>query len=321
MNEKTALSLSRAAKLVIVTVLLCLVFVGGLPSPRIPRVRATVSFTLIGKIVGTAGWGFTKTSISSPGPDLVVAPGDQVTMTLASADPSIFHNWGVDYNNNTVHDPGEPMSVNFDGARNVTLTFTATTTPGTYEYTCFIHLAPMIGHFIVTPPAADVAVTGITSSRLFAYAGVPGNPLQVNVTAANVGTLMESFFVSALANSTLIGNQTVTLAGGTSIIVSFLWSTSSLIMGHYTLSAQATKVPGETNFSNNLLTGNTLTVRLRGDLNGDCKVNIIDFSTVGGNFGRKIGDPAFNPNADFNNDGVINIIDFSLVGGAFGLAC
>ena len=308
-----------------------LVFVGGLPfSPHLPPDRAAAAFfTLLGRIgtSGPAGWGFTKTTISSPGPDLVVSPGETVTMMLGSADPSsIGHDWGVDYNNNTAPDPGEPLFPQvypgtFNSLANKTFIFTATMNPGRYLYYCYIHGVPMFGRFIVTPPAADVAVIGITPSRTFAYNGVFSNPVQVNVTAANVGTQTQTFFVSALANSTLIGNQTETMLGGTSTVVTFQWATSSLPRGNYTLTAQATRVAGETNFANNSYTGNTFTVKLRGDVNGDCIVNVSDLSTVGGRFGLTKSDPRYFAPADFFNTGVINVQDFSLVGGTFGLTC
>jgi len=306
------------------TLVLVLVFTGTLPfSPRIPPIRAaTLSFTLIGRIglSGPAGWGFTKPTISSPGPDIIVSPGDTVTMTLGSADPPVTpHNWGVDYNNNTLHDPGEPISPNFMSSANITFQFTATNTPGRYLYYCFVHGAPMFGHFIVSPP--DVAVTGIVPSRGFAYNGVSSNPIQVNVTAANLGPIVETFFVSAKANSTLIGNQTVTLDPGKTTVVTYQWTTTSLARGVYILTAQASKVPNEVDSSNNSFMGDNFIVRFKGDVNGDCKVNIIDFSTVGGIFGKNRTQIGYIPDADLNNDGLINIIDLVIVAGNFGQTC
>jgi Dockerin type I domain len=119
----------------------------------------------------------------------------------------------------------------------------------------------------------------------------------------------------------LIGTQMVTLAPRVSQIVTFNWDPSSLPIGSYMIAGSAAPVPGEFNLSDNTLLVMQFTERFRADVNNDCKVNIIDFSTVGGTFGRRFGDPGFNPYADFNNDGVINIIDFSLVGGRFGSSC
>ena len=62
----------------------------------------------------------------------------------------------------------------------------------------------------------------------------------------------------------------------------------------------------------------TAYAKVVGDVNGDCKVDIIDLSIVGGTFGKTTGQAGYSPNADLNNDGKIDIIDLSTVGGAFG---
>src|SRR6267143_1903843 len=106
--------------------------------------QSSVTFTLFGRILAPAGWGTTSTTVGSPGPDLVVDPGETVTVKLASAD-GVTHNFGVDYNNDNVCEPStEPCSPNF-GSSQISFTFTATTVPGNYTYECFIHLGPMFG--------------------------------------------------------------------------------------------------------------------------------------------------------------------------------
>jgi len=54
------------------------------------------------------------------------------------------------------------------------------------------------------------------------------------------------------------------------------------------------------------------------DLNKDGHVNIIDVVIVANAFGKKEGDPGWDPRADVNGDGVVNIIDLVLVGTHFG---
>src|SRR6267143_2406186 len=261
-----------ALKRIILISILIFTFAPGLPIKLdIPPHRATaVSFTLYGRItpLASAGWGTSAATTKSPGPTIVVSPGDSVTMSLFSAD-GVGHTFCIDLEAvpNFICDPAEPLSPTFNSMSiPLMYTFTAPSSPGNYTYYCTIHGDPMIGTFTVSSPTHDVAVTSVKPSRSFAYSGVSSNPVQVNVTASNLGTLTENFFVAAMANSTLIGNQTITLAASQTTMVSFMWDTSSLVRGNYILSAQATKVTGETNTGNNIFTGGIFNENLRGDV-------------------------------------------------------
>src|SRR2546428_14165090 len=55
----------------------------------------------------------------------------------------------------------------------------------------------------VTPlqPLYDVAVYGFAGSRDFAYSGVVANPVNLTVTAVNLGSVSESFTVTFKADS------------------------------------------------------------------------------------------------------------------------
>ena len=55
--------------------------------------------------------------------------------------------------------------------------------------------------------------------------------------------------------------------------------------------------------------------QLKGDINGDGIVNILDLVLVAGRFGQSGQD-----SADVNGDGIVNILDLVLVAGAFGNA-
>lgn len=52
---------------------------------------------------------------------------------------------------------------------------------------------------------------------------------------------------------------------------------------------------------------------LPGDLNGDGVVNCADLTLVKASFGKKLGQPGFDPRADVNGDGVVNVLDLSAV--------
>jgi hypothetical protein len=62
-------------------------------------------------------------------------------------------------------------------------------------------------------------------------------------------------------------------------------------------------------------------IHLRCDVNGDYEVNILDLVMVAGKFGKKKGDPGYNPNFDFNQDNKVNILDLVKVAMDFGKDC
>ena len=173
----------------------------------------------------------------------------------------------------------------------------------------------------VFSPSHDLAVTSVTVSRSTSYIGVASLPVKVNVTVSNFGLSLETVTARALANSTVIGGQNITLSPGQSRVLSFSWSPSLLIRGVYQISGQVQAVPGEANIGNNILQGPNFFVRMKGDVNGDCKVDIVDLASEGSSFGSTPGILRWNTNTDLNNDGVVNVVDLVLVASAFGQSC
>src|SRR5881409_1554965 len=57
----------------------------------------------------STGWGFSNTSLTSPGPNLEVEVVEHVTLNLTSLDGR-NHNWFIDYNDNSVVDANESYS-------------------------------------------------------------------------------------------------------------------------------------------------------------------------------------------------------------------
>lgn len=110
------------------------------------KAATTRNFTLYGAYL--QGWGFNATSISSPGPTIVVEQGDTVNLTLISND-GITHRFFVSYTNSSSPSSGEPESQDFSGT--VNYRFVATTTTGTYTYRCAHHPDVMYGYFQVVP--------------------------------------------------------------------------------------------------------------------------------------------------------------------------
>jgi FtsP/CotA-like multicopper oxidase with cupredoxin domain len=106
----------------------------------------TRSFTLYGGYL--QGWGFTSSSITSPGPTIVVEQGDSVNLTLINNDgDGVVHRFFVSYSNSSSPSSGDPESPDFSGTIN--FQFVASSTVGTYTYYCFHHPNVMYGTFKV----------------------------------------------------------------------------------------------------------------------------------------------------------------------------
>ena len=68
----------------------------------------------------------------------------------------------------------------------------------------------------------------------------------------------------------------------------------------------------------------TVTVNLRGDIDGDCDVDIFDLAAVGLAYGSQEGDQNWDPDADIyppGGDGKINVFDLAIVGLNYGNLC
>jgi hypothetical protein len=166
----------------------------------------------------------------------------------------------------------------------------------------------------------DVAITNVSVDS-WAYQGWV---MQINVTAQNLGDYNETFDVNAYYNSTiLIGTAHIDNMGTSqSLTLQFNLDTSSLQPCHtYPISAQATPVPYEYNTTNNALVDGDLKVRLMGDLNGDGKVNLIDYFEAALAFGSFPGHPHWDPAADLDRNLRINLVDIFKVAINFGKSC
>ena len=76
---------------------------------------------------------------------------------------------------------------------------------------------------------------------------------------------------------------------------------------------------GQTNSTNFVL--NVLRpFQLRGDVNGDCRVDILDLTIVASNFGQRVT-PGTNPRSDIDLSGSIDLIDLVLVASFVGSKC
>jgi len=162
----------------------------------------------------------------------------------------------------------------------------------------------------------DVAITSVTIPVTEVYKGTSVN---ITVIAKNEGGMTETFTVKTYANSTLIGQQTVSsLASGASETLFFMWDTSTFPRGLYIIKAEAVPVPSETDTADNTYVDGSVRVKLQGDVNDDGRVDITDLAIVAQAYNTKVGDPNYNPDADLNNDGRVDVWDLHIVAKNYG---
>jgi hypothetical protein len=221
----------------------------------------------------------------------------------------------------------QQVSLNIGDSGNLSFTWNTTGYgKGDYNISASVSLAPgevNVGNntgMASTPVTIlvlghDVTVVSVEPIRTVVGQGYN---LSVGVTVKDYGVYSETFNVTAYANATALGTQTVTLASAEKADLLFTNSTASMAKGKYTLNATASPVPGETNTTDNTLVDGQLTVAIPGDINGDGVVDIYDAILLAAAYGSTPGTPNWNPNADINGDGIVDIYDAVILAGNFG---
>jgi len=172
----------------------------------------------------------------------------------------------------------------------------------------------------------DIAITNVTLSKNIVGEGYC---VFINVTVLNKGTFAETFNVSAYYDNLLIilpdgkNYVTVNLLAKNSALITFVWNTTTVPKGNYTISAYAFPILNETDTANNNFTDGYVIVAMIGDIYGptgfpDGKVDMRDVAAVAKLFGINYPDPRYNPNRDVIYDGKIDMKDVSLVAKNFG---
>jgi len=100
----------------------------------------------------------------------------------------------------------------------------------------------------ISPGIHDVAVTDISVFKTVACQGLS---VDIYVTTENQGSYGENFNVTTYANETAIDTIQVSLTSYSQIEITFTWNTTEFTIGNYTISANATVVPGETDVTDN----------------------------------------------------------------------
>ena len=148
-----------------------------------------------------------------------------------------------------------------------------------------------------------------------------GSIVEINVTVQNEGDQTEArLVVMAYYDSTLIGTKAATnLAPNNQVSLTLNWNTKSAKPGNYTISVQASPVPGETDTANNGFTDGVVKIKpIPSDVNADGKVNWLDVCIITKALGSIPGSPRWNPYCDLNGDNKINLKDLCIALQHFG---
>ena len=153
----------------------------------------------------------------------------------------------------------------------------------------------------------NVAVTNVTAgdSRYGLTEVYSGWDVTVNVALKNEGVFVETINLTVYYDNNTIEAQTVNLFPASDRILTFIWGTTSVHRGNYTIKAETSTVLNETGTDDNTMVDGTIRVRVPGDVNGDGKVSsgdllelLIDLSL------EKTGEEE--PFSDINCDGKIS---------------
>ncbi len=133
----------------------------------------------------------------------------------------------------------------------------------------------------------DVKVVSVTPSVSEAY---EGNIVNITVVVKNDGGVLETFNVTVYYEDNVIENQTVTgLTPSTMKNLTFSWNTTGVTpCVNYTIRAEASVVPGESNTIDNAFIDGAVHVKIPGDIDGDDDVDKDDFYIFAGNYGKRI---------------------------------
>jgi len=163
----------------------------------------------------------------------------------------------------------------------------------------------------------DVAVVDVFSSVIEAYAGWFVN---ITVIVRNEGARAETFNVAVYYDNSYIETQIVVdLEPGENLTLAFMWNTTGVAPGNYTIKAEASILPGEKEMQDNTMTSPTkIKIKMLGDVNGDKKIDIQDISMAALAFGTNPNHSRWKPEADLNQDDKIDIYDLAIVAQNYG---
>jgi hypothetical protein len=164
----------------------------------------------------------------------------------------------------------------------------------------------------------DIAVSSVLLNK-----GAVGQNYNadITVTVENQGDFSETFNVTVSCNSSIAGMQMVTnLAPDNTVTLTFVWNTTGVSKGYYSISGTADNITAEQDLADNILScANRVYVGIPGDVNGDHEVSMRDIAPICRFFMTVLGDPQYAATYDITNDGKIDMKDVGIAARNFGM--
>jgi len=176
-------------------------------------------------------------------------------------------------------------------------------------------------------PTHDTAVLNVTFSPGTCK---PGELVEINYSVQNNGNTLENLTLTYAHNKSkvwlgpeylepeIIYKITITINPREKITGTYVWNTSSMQPGRYSLTVRSELVTEEVNASNNIFINGPFTLTMLTDLDMNGAVNILDIAVAAKSYGARLGDEGWNKEADLDDNGIINIVDIASVARDFG---
>jgi hypothetical protein len=161
---------------------------------------------------------------------------------------------------------------------------------------------PLLNLTLTFIPNVNITVLNVTSSKTVVGQGFSDS---INVTVTNQGSYTETFKATVFANATSIASQNLTLSIGNSATTTFVWNTTGVPYGSYTIKVQVALAPSETNTANNTFVYGIIKVTIPGDIDGEGYVGPRSLGLLLAAYNTYAGYPEYNPNADIDSEGYV----------------
>jgi len=164
----------------------------------------------------------------------------------------------------------------------------------------------------------DLTVVDVAPYVTKAYVG---NVVSVNATVENQGTVDAHARLEFYYDSTLVEQRNVFVGSGEQQNSTFLWYTSSLVPGSYTLKASVTATEEgfvELDTADNTFTDGSVKIKIPGDVDGDGDVDSVDLNMLMTAYGSSLGSSNWDVDCDINADKLVSVLDLNALAKYFG---